>query len=82
MSDMGELPKRSSTGEPEGSRRTIFPIVVGIGASAGGLEACTALLKALPANLGMAYVFVPHPRSVACQCAAGDPCQSHVYAGR
>ena len=36
-----------------------FP-VVGIGASAGGLEAFTDLLKALPANLGMAYVLVPH----------------------
>ncbi len=43
--------KRSGTGR--------FPIV-GIGASAGGLEACTTLLKALPATLGMAYVFVPH----------------------
>src|SRR5215831_1581107 len=36
-----------------------FPIV-GIGASAGGLEACTALLKALPSNLGMAFVVIPH----------------------
>lgn len=34
--------------------------VVGIGASAGGLEAYTALFKSLPANLGMAYVLVPH----------------------
>src|SRR3954470_16818222 len=39
--------------------RVPFP-VVGIGASAGGLEACQALLKALPPNLGMAYVLVPH----------------------
>ena len=36
-----------------------FP-VVGIGASAGGLEACTALLKALPVNPGMAFVLVQH----------------------
>ena len=36
-----------------------FP-VVGIGASAGGLEAFTSLLKALSPNLGMAFVFVPH----------------------
>ena len=36
-----------------------FP-VVGIGASAGGLEACTALLKALPVNPGMAFVVVQH----------------------
>jgi two-component system, chemotaxis family, CheB/CheR fusion protein len=36
-----------------------FPIV-GIGASAGGLEAFTALFKTLPPDLGMAYVLVPH----------------------
>jgi two-component system, chemotaxis family, CheB/CheR fusion protein len=39
--------------------RPTFPIV-GIGASAGGLEACQLLLKTLPPNLQMAYVFVPH----------------------
>jgi two-component system, chemotaxis family, CheB/CheR fusion protein len=36
-----------------------FP-VVGVGASAGGLEAFTQLLRALPANTGMAYVLVQH----------------------
>ena len=36
-----------------------FP-VVGIGASAGGLEAVTELLKHLPAETGMAYVFIQH----------------------
>src|SRR5262245_714903 len=36
-----------------------FPIV-GIGASAGGLEAVTQLLKHLPTNTGMAFVFVQH----------------------
>jgi two-component system CheB/CheR fusion protein len=36
-----------------------FP-VVGIGASAGGLEAFTNLLKALPDDPGMAFVMVPH----------------------
>src|SRR6266568_4462226 len=36
-----------------------FP-VVGIGGSAGGLEAFTQLLRHLPATLGMAYVFVQH----------------------
>jgi two-component system CheB/CheR fusion protein len=36
-----------------------FPIV-GIGASAGGLEAFVALFKALPADTGMAFVLVPH----------------------
>ena len=41
----------------QGKKR--FP-VVGIGASAGGLEATSALLKAVPSNLGMAFVVVPH----------------------
>jgi two-component system CheB/CheR fusion protein len=36
-----------------------FPIVV-IGSSAGGLEAFLALLKNLPSNTGMAFVFVSH----------------------
>ncbi len=37
----------------------LFP-VVGIGASAGGLEAFQRLLKAIPADSGMAYVLVQH----------------------
>lgn len=36
-----------------------FP-VVGIGASAGGLDAVKTFLRALPAKSGMAYVFVQH----------------------
>jgi len=36
-----------------------FPIV-GIGASAGGLEAFTDLLKDLPADTGMGFVLVQH----------------------
>src|ERR1700709_642562 len=36
-----------------------FP-VVGIGASAGGLDAVKTFLKALPSKSGMAYVFVQH----------------------
>ncbi|HEY2586444.1 MAG TPA: chemotaxis protein CheB [Tepidisphaeraceae bacterium] len=36
-----------------------FP-VVGIGASAGGLEACTELLENLPAELGAALIIVQH----------------------
>src|SRR5687768_15135825 len=34
--------------------------IVGIGASAGGLEAYTHFLKVLPPDTGMAYVLVPH----------------------
>ncbi|HKQ62925.1 MAG TPA: chemotaxis protein CheB [Candidatus Polarisedimenticolaceae bacterium] len=42
-----------------GPQSAAFPIV-GIGASAGGLEAFTQLLKALPENTGMAFVIVQH----------------------
>jgi two-component system CheB/CheR fusion protein len=47
--------------EPIGSDGTdgTFP-VVGIGASAGGLEAFTALVSALTDDAGMAFVAVPH----------------------
>ena len=34
--------------------------VVGIGASAGGLDACRKLLDALPADTGMAFILVQH----------------------
>ena len=34
--------------------------LVGIGASAGGLEACSALLKALPVDTGLAFVVIQH----------------------
>ncbi|HXJ71291.1 MAG TPA: chemotaxis protein CheB, partial [Candidatus Dormibacteraeota bacterium] len=43
----------------KGLRAGSFPIV-GIGASAGGLEAMTQLLKALPGETGMAFVLVQH----------------------
>ncbi len=36
-----------------------FP-VVGLGASAGGLDACTKFLNALPAESGMAFILVQH----------------------
>lgn len=39
--------------------RLSFP-VVGIGASAGGLEAFTELFKAMPADSGMAFVLIQH----------------------
>ena len=35
-------------------------LIIGIGASAGGLEALTRLLQSLPANTGMAFVIVQH----------------------
>src|SRR5579872_504068 len=48
------LPPRSA---PSGSGD--FP-VVGIGASAGGLDACRKLVDALPAGNGMAFILVQH----------------------
>ena len=39
--------------------KNLFP-VVGIGASAGGLEAFKNLLKAIPEHSGMAYILVQH----------------------
>ena len=36
------------------------PLIVGVGASAGGLDAITALLQRLPADAGIALVFVQH----------------------
>ncbi|HEX9045801.1 MAG TPA: chemotaxis protein CheB [Verrucomicrobiae bacterium] len=46
-------------GHGAGPASKLFPIV-GIGASAGGLEAAMQLLEALPEDTGMAFVFVQH----------------------
>ena len=54
--------ERSSMREvsaPASVTRTSFPIVA-IGASAGGLEAFSSLLRALPPEPGLALVFIPH----------------------
>jgi two-component system CheB/CheR fusion protein len=45
---------------PEQERPETAFRVVGIGASAGGLEACTKLLDALPTETGLAYILVQH----------------------
>lgn len=45
--------------ETTSSPRASFPIVA-IGASAGGLEAFSNLLRALPPEPGLALVFIPH----------------------
>ncbi|MDQ3775724.1 MAG: EAL domain-containing protein [Pseudomonadota bacterium] len=52
-----DQPEASPQGEP--GAESPFPIV-GIGASAGGLEAFTQLLAHLPARTGMAFVLVQH----------------------
>jgi two-component system CheB/CheR fusion protein len=41
-------------------RRSDDFAVVGIGASAGGLEACRKLVDALPAGIGMAFILIQH----------------------
>src|SRR5262245_30027788 len=56
--------KRGARGEPmtpliQPAQPRTFP-VVGIGASAGGLEAFRQLLEHLPADTGMAFVLVQH----------------------
>jgi two-component system, chemotaxis family, CheB/CheR fusion protein len=49
-------------GDPEDEEplQTVTFPVVGVGASAGGLEAFTRLLQHLPADTGMAFVFIQH----------------------
>ena len=51
--------RRGVTKHSSTATRTTFPIVA-IGASAGGLEAFTSLLRALPADPGLALIFIPH----------------------
>lgn len=45
--------------QPPSKKKDSFPIVA-IGASAGGLEAMTQLIKHLPAATGMAYIYAQH----------------------
>jgi two-component system, chemotaxis family, CheB/CheR fusion protein len=49
----------TSAAAQKSEKPSSFPIV-GVGASAGGLEAFTQLLSALPQHPGMAFVCVPH----------------------
>lgn len=49
----------ASTEKPTGSASGLFP-VVGIGASAGGLEALEQFLEHVPDNSGLAYVIIQH----------------------
>ncbi len=52
-------PPAAAVDEAMGAGIAAFPIV-GIGASAGGLEAFEAFFRACPADTGMAFVLVPH----------------------
>ena len=62
-------PPRKNTSRPQGRQApprqghatgSADFLIVGIGASAGGLESCRKLLNALPANPGMAFVLIQH----------------------
>lgn len=56
---MNEKPRISKAPAPKPVKASSFPVVA-IGASAGGLEAMIALLKYLPADTGMAFIYVQH----------------------
>ena len=51
--------KATSTPKKPPAKENSFPVVA-IGASAGGLEAMMELLKHLPSETGMAYIYVQH----------------------
>lgn len=53
------IPGSTKQTATEPSNASQFPII-GIGASAGGLDAFTQLLKNLPADSGMAFVLIQH----------------------
>ena len=53
------LKRRSAPRRGSPSRHDGFP-VVGLGASAGGLDAARRLLAALPAGTGMAFILIQH----------------------
>src|SRR5512141_3254334 len=54
----GKRPPRAAGSHTE-SASASFP-VVGLGASAGGLDACRKLLSEMPAKTGMAFILVQH----------------------
>ncbi len=53
------IPHPESVEDLDAPARRSFP-VVGIGASAGGLDAFVKFLKAMPGDSGMAFVLIPH----------------------
>jgi len=55
----GAKPAKATAPKPAAPARAIFPII-GIGASAGGLEALEQFLKHVPSKSGMAFVVVQH----------------------
>ncbi len=61
ISDIAQKPSVNAVEEPSESSKPAdgFPIV-GIGASAGGLEAIEAFFEAMPVDSGIAFVVVQH----------------------
>jgi two-component system CheB/CheR fusion protein len=53
-------PPASKKAEPKPQPRDQPIAIVGVGASAGGLEAFTEFLKAIPADTGVVFVYVQH----------------------
>src|SRR5262245_44278750 len=58
-SESVSTPEHATAKTEAGPKGMSFPIV-GVGASAGGVDAFIQLLKALPPDTGMAFVMVPH----------------------
>ena len=56
---MKKSKSKSNVSKPHPSSQNYFPVVA-IGASAGGLEAMIELLKYLPSDTGMAFIYVQH----------------------
>jgi two-component system CheB/CheR fusion protein len=56
---LSEAPVQSPTPLSDDALESVFPIV-GVGASAGGLEAFNELLTTLPEAPGMAFIFILH----------------------
>jgi two-component system CheB/CheR fusion protein len=56
---MASIPKSDKSIANKGIEKKTFTVVA-IGASAGGLEAFSLLLKKLPATTGMAYIYAQH----------------------
>jgi two-component system, chemotaxis family, CheB/CheR fusion protein len=56
----GVKENRATPSEDEPSRASGDLLIVAIGASAGGIESSTELLRHLPGDMGMAFVFIQH----------------------
>jgi two-component system, chemotaxis family, CheB/CheR fusion protein len=57
---MAVAPRTIQSDESRNSHKTLSFPIVGVGASAGGLEAFTQLLRSLPEKAAMAFVLVQH----------------------